>query len=111
MGGLAHSLPAAGPHLVIGLVQVIEVGQMLKRLFREPFKGQASVRALDEGDATGEPASAKPPSPPHLLELGMALAEAGVTLLSSQPVPTGLPSLLLTGPQARRSRWEMSTER
>lgn len=36
---------------------------MLKRLLREPFKGQASVRALDEGDATGEHASAEPLSP------------------------------------------------
>lgn len=48
------------PHLVIGQVQVIEVGQMLKCLLREPFKGQASVRALDEGDATGEHASTEP---------------------------------------------------
>ena len=36
---------------------------MLKCLLREPFKGQASVRALDEGDATGEHVSTDHPTP------------------------------------------------
>lgn len=54
------------PHLVIGQVQVIEVGQVLKRLLGEPFKGQA--RALDEEDATGEHKSHPTPTPGHLPE-------------------------------------------
>lgn len=62
------------PHLVIGQVQVIEVGQMLKCLLREPFKGQASVRALDEGDATGEHTSTNPPKPTPLARIGEATA-------------------------------------
>lgn len=37
---------------------------MLKRLLGEPFKGQASVRALDEGDATGEHTSTSPQAHP-----------------------------------------------
>lgn len=69
---------------------------MLKRLLGEPFKGQASVRALDEGDATGEHTSTNPQAHPT------CQAWEG----HSRPVPTGLPSPLPTGAQAQRSRWE-----
>lgn len=62
------------PHLVIGQVQVIEVGQMLKRLLREPFKGQASVRALDEGDATGEHTSTNAPKATPLARTGEVIS-------------------------------------
>jgi hypothetical protein len=47
-----HTPTLYGPHLVVGQVQVIEASKMLKCLLWEPFKGQ--VRALDEGEATGE---------------------------------------------------------
>lgn len=83
---------------------------MFERLLREPFKVQASVRALDEGDATGSTPVPMPPRPPHLPGLGRALPVAGVALLPSQPVLAGLPSPLLTGDHAQRSRWEVSTE-
>lgn len=43
---------------------------MLKCLLREPFKGQASVRALDEGDATGEHVSTDHPTPTPLARTG-----------------------------------------
>lgn len=70
-GGSGNTPPCLPvPHLVIGQIQVIEVGQMLKRLLREPFKGQASVRALDEGDATGEHTSTNAPKATPLAGTG-----------------------------------------
>lgn len=93
---------------------------MLKCLFREPFKGQASVRALDEGDATGEHVSTDRPRTHPTCQDREVLPGAGVALTPSQPLPTGLPSpssfpwlsgTLRHFPSAEKSRWEVSTEK
>lgn len=92
------------PHLIIGQIQVIEVGQMLKRLLREPFKGQASVRALDEGDAAGEHASTDRPRTHPTCQDREALPGAGAFPAPQRPARA-------VRAQAQRSRWEASAER
>lgn len=68
---------------------------MFKSLLREPFKGQASVRALDEADATGEHATTNPRNAhPTGQDCGGPPLETGWVPIPSQPVPAGLPSPL-----------------
>lgn len=80
---------------------------MLKCLLREPFKGQASVRALDEGDATGE--HVRPPPHTHpACQNREALLLGHMRLPDpTQPVPTGSlsatpPPTLLSEAQAQK---------
>lgn len=101
-----------GPHLVVGQVQVIEAGQVLKRLLGEPFKGQASVRALDEGDATGEHTSATPQAHPACQAWGgrsRRLAPARPSRSPQPPAHSGLRSEEQVGQRPLRGEppgWE-----
>lgn len=77
---------------------------MLKRLLGEPFKGQASVRALDEGDATGEHTSTNPQAHPTCQDWGghslMQVWLCSPPSQSQQAFPAPCPR----GPKLREAR-------
>lgn len=83
---------------------------MLKRLLGEPFKGQASVRALDEGDATGEHSSTNPQAHPTCQAWeGRSLRQVWLCSRPSQS-PQAFPAPCPQGPKLRGAGGKVSAE-